>query len=259
MGYQDIADTIVGEKILIGPTFQKIDGTAIKLGDIGINESFGILGDSITVLDTQGGTKAKYYYVDEENATMFHDYGSPDSKPGWYDADEYDNWQWNCPILDKNEDELLMGECVMIRGATGAGLIFNGQVAKEDVEIKCPGDNQKNFRCNCTPVKLSMGEIKPNAGFGVLGDSITMIDAQGGKRIKYYYVDKENADMFHDYGSPDSKPGWYDADEYDNWQWNCPILDRNADIVNAGYGFIVLVGANNAGIVLKSPIPADNE
>ena len=202
VGYQDFNDTVKLEKILVGATFQKIDNTKVTLGDIGINSKFSVQSDEITLLNTAGGILGQYVYVDEQLASEVRDCGWDGFSAGWYDSAVWGDWDWEqLPVPTcYNDTQLEIGEAVMIQpGTTGGGLVFNGQVAGDDIEVK--GNKlEKSFRCNCTPSEITLGQIFPNSKFSVQSDELTLLNPAGGIRGQYVYVDEQLASEVRDCG-----------------------------------------------------------
>ena len=199
-----------------------------------------------------------YYYVDQANIDIMKDYFVDSSKAvvGWYDADLYDNWDWESDLPNANSETLEDGEAVMLQvGVDGAAIVVSGGVDTEDINLECDA-SKKSFRCNCTPVDITLGDIVANSAFSACSDTLTILNQYGGIKNMYYYVDQANIDIMKDYFVDSSKAvvGWYDADLYDNWDWESDLPNANAVAVPSASGFMIQVGTNKAGVIIPSAL-----
>ncbi len=246
------------QKCYNGSTFYKLTEGKLTLGEIGVDDKFSSGSDSLTLLNQYGGIKGMYYYVDQDNIDIMKDYFVDSSKAvvGWYDADLYDNWDWESDLPNANSVELEDGEAAMLQvGVDGASIVVSGGVDTEDIDLQCEA-NKKSFRCNCTPVAITLGDILANAAFSSGSDSLTILNQYGGIKNMYYYVNQENIDIMKDYFTDSSKAvvGWYDADLYDNWDWESDLPNANDVPLAAGAGFMLQVGTNKAGVIIPSAL-----
>lgn len=118
VGYQNV-NGAASQKAMIGATFQKIAGTGMTLGDVGVNESFVELSDTLTLLDEYGGAAGVYVYM---TATTAADFGI---EAGWYDNYEMSDWDGESPI-----------EAVNIALPAGKGFML--QVADDGAAVIVP-------------------------------------------------------------------------------------------------------------------------
>ena len=259
MGYQDFTDTVQLEKILVGSTFQKIDGSKVQLGDLGVNNNFSIQSDIITLLNTIGGVKGQYVYIDEQLASEVRDCGWDDFTKGWYESGEWGDWDWETLPVPTcyNTVELEVGEAVMLQpGTTKGGLVFNGQVAQLETEVK-GNVMEKTYRCNCSPVDITLGDILPNAKFSVQSDILTVLNAIGGVKGQYVYVDEQLASEVRDCGWDDFTKGWYESGEWGDWDWETPPVPtcyNDSVKFKAGEGFLLQPGTQNGGVIIPSAL-----
>ena len=118
VGYQNV-NGAASQKAMIGATFQKIAGTGMTLGDVGVNDSFVELSDTLTLLNEYGGAAGVYVYM---TATTAADFGI---EAGWYDYYEMSDWDGESPI-----------EAVNIALPAGKGFML--QVADDGAAVIVP-------------------------------------------------------------------------------------------------------------------------
>lgn len=246
------------QKCYNGSTFYKISEGKLTLGEVGVDAKFSPCSDSLTLLNQYGGIKGMYYYVDQANIDIMKDYFADSTKAvvGWYDADLYDNWDWESDLPNANSVELEDGEAAMLQvGVDGASIVVSGGVDTEDIDLQCDA-NKKSFRCNCTPIGITLGDVLANTAFSPCSDSLTILNQYGGIKNMYYYVDQENIDIMKEYFADSAKAvvGWYDADLYDNWDWESDLPNANEVTLAPGAGFMLQVGTNTAGVIIPSAL-----
>jgi hypothetical protein len=240
VGYQNLV-LETGHRNFIGATFLPI-GTTMKMGDIGVNENFAPLSDTIYTIDEFGGAKALYVYVDEETGELVG------GGEGWYLQDDLDNWDEESALSNHNNDTLAKGEMIVVStGTEGAAVVFAGQVSAEDIPLNID-PSSRNFLSNCTPVDLTLGQIAPNELFAPLSDTLYTIDEFGGAKALYVYVDEETGELVG------GGEGWYLQDDLDNWDEESALTNHNSDPIPAGLGFVVSTGTVGAQIILPSPL-----
>ena len=279
VGYQDVNNGKNTGKVLLGATFQTVSGTKVTLGDVKPNENFDQEGgESITVLNSTGGIKARYVYLGEGIIGSLHDdfpeiYG--DLQVGWYLDDAFIAFQeWaggGCEgeapaLVNQNSVQLENGEAVMLDPSANGGFVSAGQVAADDVEVVGDGSG-KVFRCNCTPVEIELGAILPNANFDQEGgESITFLNATGGIKSRYVYLGEGIIGSLHDdfpeiYG--DLQVGWYLDDAFIAFQeWaggGCEgeppaLVNQNSlQTLIPGAGFM-FSPVKNGGLIIPSAL-----
>ena len=257
MGYASVTNT-AGQKCYNGSTFYKLAGGKLTLGEIGVDAKFSPCTDTLTLLNQYGGIKGMYYYVDEVNANIMKDYFADSTKAvvGWYDADLYDDWDWKSDLPNANSVTLEDGEAAMLQvGNDGAALVVSGGVDAEDIDLQCES-GKKAFRCNCTPVAITLGDIVANNAFSPLSDSLTILNQYGGIKNVYFYVDEATANIMKGYFVDSTKAvvGWYDADLYNAWDWESDLPNANDVPLAAGAGFMLQVGTDTAGVIIPSAL-----
>ena len=214
---------------------------AITLGDIKPSEGFS--SSFITFMTAGGATAkvdlngkqvpAKYYYWDEDDA---------EDGAGWYLLDDED--------AEYNQNGVLLpyGDGFLVNRASGESsetLTFAGQVSTEPVTKSFPRSGY-NITGNCTPTKITLGDITPSEGFS--SSFITFMTAGGatakvdfnGKLVpaKYYYWPEEDAE---------DGAGWYLLDDED------AEYNQNSVELQPGEGFLVNRAAGEASVTLTIP------
>lgn len=240
VGYQNVNGQ-ANKKAMIGATFQKIAGTDITLGDIGVNDSFGELSDTVTILDEYGGAAGVYVYMTDATATEFG------IDAGWYDNYEMSDWDGESAIENKNSVALYEGESLMVQVSdSAAALVFAGAVADTATELECYA-GQKTFLSNCTPVTRTLGDLTVNADFGELSDTLTMLDEYGGAAGVYVYMTAATAAEFG------IEAGWYDNYEMSDWDGESEIEAVNTELP-AGKGFMMQVATDGAAVIVPAAL-----
>lgn len=176
---------------------------------------------------------AKYFYVTEDDA---------EDGAGWYlEADE--NYEHN-----QNGVLLPYGDGFLVNRAGGEAeetLTFAGQVSTTPVTKSFPRSGY-NITGNCTPTKITLGDITPSEEFS--SSYITFMTAGGatakvaydGRQVpaKYFYVTEDDAE---------DGAGWYlEADE--NYEYN-----QNSVELEAGEGFLVNRASGEPEVTITLP------
>ena len=215
---------------------------SMKLGNIGINENFAPLSDTLYTINANGGVKANYVYVDAETGAAVG------GGAGWYLQDDLDNWDEVSALTNHNDDPLSVGQMLVVSSATeGAAIVASGEVASEDIALVLD-TTARNFLVNCTPANITLGDVAPNAQFAPLSDTLYTINANGGVKANYVYVDAETG------AAVGGGEGWYLQDDLDNWDEESALTNRNSTSVPAGSGFVVSSATEGAAIILPSPM-----
>ena len=122
VGYQNVTNT-ASQKCFNGSTFYKITEGKLTLGEIGVDAKFSSGSDTLTILNQWGGIKKMCYYVDQANIDIMKDYFVDSSKAvvGWYDADLYDNWDWESDLPNANAVAVPSASGFMLQVSTNKG------------------------------------------------------------------------------------------------------------------------------------------
>jgi len=226
---------------MIGATFQKVSGTDMTLGDVGINDSFGELGDTVTILNEYGGAAGVYVYMTAATATEFG------FTEGWYLGDDISNWDGESALVNQNSVTLYDGESLMVEvSSDDAALVFAGLVSDTATELGCTAGT-KTFLSNCTPVSRTLGDITVNADFGELSDTLTMLNEYGGAAGVYVYMTAATAAEFG------FTAGWYDGDAISNWDGESALVPVNTELP-PGQGFMLEVGTDGAAVIIPAAL-----
>lgn len=214
----------------------------MTLGDVGVNDSFAPISDTVYTINSYGGVLAMYYYVDADTASMWS------GSEGWYLDTEIDNYEDGDTPTCQNSVTLSVGQMLVVSSATdGAAVVFSGAVASEDVELTLD-TTARNFLVNCTPVDITLGDVAVNASFAPISDTVYTINAYGGVEAMYYYVDADTASMWS------GSEGWYLDTEIDNYEDGDTPTCQNSVAVTAGQGLVVSSATDGAAIILPSPL-----
>ena len=167
-------------------------------------------------------------------------------------------------MVNQNSVQLENGEAVLLEPSTNGGFVSSGQVIGDDVEVKGDGSG-KVFRCNCTPVQITLGEIAPNENFSQDGgEAITFLNPIGGVKNKYVYLGEGVIEELHnafDELYAETTVGWYLEDAWTAFQdWlsdggEAPALVNQNDLVTlkSGAGLMFEPSANG-GLIIPSPL-----
>lgn len=200
VGYQDKEVTGNSYFNFVVPTFEKVDGTTLKLADLSLkyvnpDQS----SQNIWTLDLGGATKQTYYYVNEAVA---EDWGEdPADVVGWYKDS-------NC-TEPAGDVELPYGQgFALVSVADTTKVVFSGAVYPGEVAVDIKGGNIFNFTGNCLPVGCKLNDLA--LIYEVADQSsqnIWTLDIGGATQKAYYYVNEAVAE---DWGEdPADVVGWY--------------------------------------------------
>lgn len=253
VGYQNL-DVATGQKSYVGATFARVNGGKVTLGDIGVNENFAPVSDMITVLNEYGGEGGAYIYVTKELCDAYNDGTGFTFVPGWYDVDEFGNWDGESTLPNCNAVQLYDGEAVMVQSdSDDAALVSAGVVDDQAAELPLI-TGAKTFLCNCAPQTITLGEITVNENFAPVSDMITFLNQYGGEEAAYIYVTQELCDAYNDGTGFTFVPGWYNVDEFGNWDGESTLPNYNSRQLSAGAGFMVQSDSTDAAIIVPSAL-----
>lgn len=214
----------------------------MTMGDVGVNELFAPITDTIYTIDGFGGVDKMYYYVDADTASVFG------GTAGWYYDTDIDNWDGESSLSCRNGDTLEIGQMLCVScGTDGAALVFSGEVSAEDIALSID-TSVRNFLVNCTPSNITMGDITVNELFAPITDTVYTIDGYGGVAKMYYYVDADTASAFG------GTAGWYYDTDIDNWDGESAVTCHNDDPIAAGQGLVVSSGTDGAALIIPSAL-----
>ena len=224
VGYQLLGVTNESQFNWKVSTFDKVGSGVTTLGDISVDDDFGM--SYLSFLNPDGTTKtfsipeiiavggepvSGFIYLNAEDAA---DAGL--DAPGWYYADSEYTGAYYC----FNDVEVPFGSMFYIEAEGEANIVSSGTVAAEAQPIAVTSDKQFNFTGNCSPSNLTLGDIGVDADFGTSSlsflnpdgttkmFSIPEIIAAGGEPVAgFNYL---NAEAAAEAGLPG--PGWYYAD-----------------------------------------------
>jgi hypothetical protein len=240
VGYQNIViDTSI--RNFIGGTFLPVSSN-MTMGDVGVNELFAPITDTIYTINGFGGVDKMYYYVDADTASVFG------GTAGWYYDTDIDNWDGESSLSCRNGDTLEIGQMLCVScGTDGAALVFSGEVSAEDIALSID-TSVRNFLVNCTPSNITMGDITVNELFAPITDTVYTIDGYGGVAKMYYYVDADTASAFG------GTAGWYYDTDIDNWDGESAVTCHNDDPIAAGQGLVVSSGTDGSALIIPSAL-----
>ena len=237
-------------------TFEKVDGSVAKLGDIKPNENVSFSGTDLQLLDAEGATdtielegygtvRAIFWYLPPADAT-------DGLEPGWYPISDEDD-----PLFDypQNDREIPFGQGFLMNCGDGeAGVTYSGAVANKDFEKEL--DSGYNFTGNCSPVTVKLGDLTPNENLSFSGTDLQLLDAEGATdtielegygtvRAIFWYLPPADA-------TDGLEPGWYPISDEDDPLFDYPQNDRE---IPAGQGFLMNCGDSNAVITIPTALP----
>ena len=230
VGYQEKAQA-TGEMNWLASTFDTISTTA-TLGDIKCNSvNFG--SDVLQLLNPNGSTKAKYWYLDPATAA------EAEMEPGWYDGDKAATEDYECC----NNVALPYGQGFMFyAGSPDLALTFAGQVVDGETPLAMT-TGAMNFTGNATPVSITLGDVTCNSvNFG--SDVLQLLAANGATKSKYWYLDPATA------AEAEMEPGWYDGDKAAMEDYEC----CNSVPLAPGDGFMFYAGSPDLKLTLPDAL-----
>lgn len=219
----------IGAFNITATPFVMVNGSeAWKLGDITPNANWIEMSDTIQTFTAAGKADVAYMYITKDTAEA---YGVT---PGWYNTEDV---MAETPM--NNVSIPYTYGYVAASGASGAALTFAGAVKDEVTEIPVGGFT---LTANVTPVDLTLGDIKPNANWIEMSDTIQTFTPAGKADVAYMYITKDTAEA---YGVT---PGWYNTEDV------MAETPMNSISIPAGYGFVASSGASGATLTLPNPL-----
>ena len=235
VGYQNKAAAGGSIFNFVAPTFDKVDGSAMKLTDLKLEYD----GDdqsvqNIWTLDKGGATKQNYYYINEHIANDI--WGDPSAVGWWKDADATE------PIGDV---DIPYGSGFAVVSFNPINVVFSGAVQKEEATVDVEGGSIFVFTGNCIPVDYSLNDLALiYEGDDQSIQNVWTLDKGGATLQNYYYVNEHIAvDVWGD----ETAIGWWkDADATE------PI-EGDDIVMPAGRGFAI-VSLNPIQLWVPSPL-----
>ena len=236
-------------------TFERVDGSAAKLGDIKCNENVSLSGTDFQLLDDNGATAtikvdglgdvlAIFWYVPADIAE------GAGIDPGWYLMYD-DEVQPDYPM---NDFELPFGQGYLMNcGDNDAAVIYSGAVRATDFPRELTP--LYNFLGNCSPVDLTLGDFVCNENVSLSGTDLQILDDNGatdtieveglGEVLAiFWYVPADIAE------GAGIDPGWYLMYD-DEVQPDYPMNDFP---IPAGQGFLMNCGDNDAVVTIPTAL-----
>ena len=250
------ADNVSGYTWMVN-TFQKVDGTTLKLSDLSIKENLNptvaklyLLSSSGATLVDDNGNKCVYVYLNPNKAT-----GTKVS--GWYlDGTTSANMTGPSSAGWANDVEIPYGQGFGIfRGTTVATLIFSGSVAAGDQDIEAKNPSGYTWMGNVMPVDLTLSDLQiienlnPTVAklYLLSSTGATLVDDKGNKCV-YVYLNPSKA-------TGTKVAGWYlDGTPSANMIGPSSAGWANDVSIKAGQGFGIFRGTTKATIRVPSPL-----
>ena len=169
-----------------------------------------------------------------------------DADIGWYPFAELDDLDFsNCA----NGLEIPLGSMAVVStGNPDAKIIFSGEVRQEETVLSLV-PYKKTYVGNCSPVDITLGDIKANDDFEFDADFIFFFDNNGDVTGTYGYLNAAAKAEYEE--AADADIGWYPFAELDDLDFsNC----ANSRPVKAGDTFVVSTGNPTATLTIPSAI-----
>ena len=232
VGYQNKA-TETAQMNWTCNTFVPVNGETMTLGDITVTEGF--VNSAITFLQPSGLTKEVYCEglgktVREQYVYWFEE-DDPEQGAGWYfKADEDGEFNQNSRVIALGEGYYVQGTGKEI----GESLIFSGTV-KDTSTALVTTTAQMNWFGNCSPTKITLGDITVSEGF--VNSAITFLQPDGlTKEVYSEGLEKTVREQYvywFEEDDPEQGAGWYFKADEDG------EFNQNAREIEAGAGFYV--------------------
>ena len=204
----------------------------------------------IYFFDQSGDVIGYYGYLDAKSKEEYEE--AKDAEIGWYPFAELDDLDFsNC----QNGLKVPLGSmAVVVTAHSDATIVFSGEVRQEETPLKLVG-GFKTYVGNCSPVDITLGDIKPNADFEFDADMIYFFDKSGDVTGYYGYLDAKSKEEYEE--AKDADIGWYPFAELDDLDFsNC----QNSLPVKAGDSFVVVTAHSTATLTIPPAVkPAKAE
>ena len=267
VGYMDKSAEASNGYTWMTATFQKVDGSGIKLSDLTIKESqlptaiklYLLSKNGATDVDSVSGKKLCFRYVHPARCTASNGWIS-----GWYFDEGCGATDYKAGSKSErwaNEYPIPYGTGMGIfRSTVDATLVFSGAVASSDQEIGACNANGYTWMGNVMPVTLKLSDLSikesqlPTAIklYLLSKNGATDVDAVTGKKLCFRFVHPARCTASNGWIS-----GWY----YDD---GCGATDYKAGSkserwandfeLSAGQGFGLFRSTVDATLVIPTPL-----
>ena len=237
------------------------DKEEMCLGDLKFNENFRV--SELQILEDGGNTMlldwADYPLIEhgEEDLQAIFDYVAAKDAgaggEGWYLAQDGDF------AYNMNEWLIPFGwQFVIDCGDRNAQIIGNGEVDRETEEFDLER-GVYNYLGNCTPCKMTLGDLILGANFRV--SELQILEDGGNTMVldweEFPLIDHGDEDLQAIFGYVAAKDageggaGWYLAQDGEF------AYNMNEWLLESGDGFVIDCGDRNASIIVPSALPAE--
>ena len=238
-------------------TFEKVDGSTVKLSDFTIKENLNPTGAMLYLLDKAGAT-----LIDKNGKKCVYVYLNPTKAgtravPGWYyDGTASKDMQGPGSAGWCNDVEIPYGAGFgLFRGTTAATLVFSGAVAQKDAELIASNASGYTWMGNVMPVDMTLADLAIKENLNPTGAMLYLLDKGGatlvdenGKKCVYVYLNPTKA-------GTRAVPGWYfDGTASKDMQGPGSAGWCNDVVIKAGQGFGLFRGTTSATLIVPSPL-----
>ena len=252
------ADNVSGYTWMVN-TFEKVDGTTVKLSDLSIKENLAptvaklylMSKSGATAVDEKTGKELVFVYLNPTKA-------GTKAVPGWYyDGTQSKDMQGPGSEGWANDFEVPYGQGFGIyRTTTVATLVFSGAVANSDKEVEASNVSGYTWMGNVMPTDLTLSDlsIKENLAptvaklYLMSKSGATAVDEKTGKELVFVYLNPTKA-------GTKAVPGWYyDGTQSKDMQGPGSEGWANDYPIKAGQGFGIYRTTTSATLVVPSPL-----
>ena len=197
VGYQGKESLGNSYYTFVTATFNTVDGSAMKLGDIKLDyDSDDATAQKVWTLDNGGASKDDYYYVNEAAAEF------EEVAVGWYTDTSYQT--------PANDVSIPYGMgLALVATETSTKVLYSGAVKAEDANVNSLGGGLFYFTGNCMPVDYTLADVALIYSHDdATAQKIWTLDNGGATKDDYYYVNEAAAEF------EEVAVGWYTDTSY---------------------------------------------